>query len=79
MKQEGCGYKEWTLIKRRAFSITCFAFVDNTDLIHTSSDPNTTTTQLTAEAQEALMLSERTLRVTGGAPAPEKATGAHWK
>ena len=72
LKDEGYGYKEWTLIKQRAISITCFAFVDDTDLIHANNDREVPTERLIDEAQSALTLWENLLSCTGGALAPEK-------
>ena len=51
MRKHGFGYKEWTLIKQWAITITCFTFVDDTDLIHVNDDPDVTTNQLLVEAQ----------------------------
>ena len=39
MKKEGFGFEAWSLIRQRALAITCFAFVDDTDLIHSNNDP----------------------------------------
>ena len=72
LKKAGYGYHDWTLIRQRALSITCFAFVDDTDLIHVNNDPNVTTPQLIQEAQQALDTWEGLLRATGGDLAPEK-------
>ena len=72
MREEGFGFEAWSLIKQRALAITCFAFVDDTDLIHCNNDPEVTTQDLLKEAQEALFLWEDLIRVTGGALAPHK-------
>ena len=72
MRKAGFGFSDWTLIRDRAFTITCFAFVDDTDLIHANNDPTVSTAQLIQEAQEALNLWEGLLRASGGALAPEK-------
>jgi hypothetical protein len=72
MKKAGFGYKEWSLIRKRVIELTCFAFVDDTDIFHVSKDPNATTAELIAEAQEALTLWEGLIRATGGDLAPEK-------
>ena len=72
MKQAGFGYNVWTVIRQRAIAITCFAFVDDTTLIHTPSDPNMSTADFLVQAQEALDLWEGLLQSTGGALAPEK-------
>jgi hypothetical protein len=34
MRDEGYGYKEWTLIRGHTIQIASFAFVDDTDLVH---------------------------------------------
>jgi hypothetical protein len=72
MKKEGFGYKVWTLIRQRAITLACFAYVDDADLIHASSDRSTSTLQVLQEAQEALELWEGLIHATGGALAPEK-------
>ena len=72
MREHGYGYETWTLIRDRAVTLVCFAFVDDTDLIHAITDRSIPTTQLLAEAQEALYLWEGLLKATGGALAPEK-------
>jgi hypothetical protein len=46
--------------------------VDDTDLIHSTSDPTVEIETLLAEAQQALTLWEELLGATGGALAPEK-------
>ena len=50
----------------------CFAFVDNTDIVHATTDPHKPAETLIAEAQGALDLWEGILRTTGGDLAPEK-------
>ena len=72
LRDQGFGYKEWSLIRRRALTITCFAFVDDTDLVHATTNPTKPTATLIEEAQTALTLWEGLLRATGGALAPEK-------
>ncbi len=72
LKHHGFGYSQWTIIKQRAITITCFAFVDDTDLIHSNNDPEVSTPQLIEEAQQALNMWEGLLIATGGALAPEK-------
>jgi exonuclease III len=72
MKKEGFGYSAWTLIRQRAVTLACFAYVDDADLIHSENDRKKTTKQMMERAQEALQLWEGMLRATGGALAPEK-------
>jgi hypothetical protein len=75
MQQEGFGYKAWSLIRQRAITMVCFAFVDDTDLIHANHDRSVTTTDLLKQAQEALNLWEGLLHATGGALARKKVIG----
>lgn len=75
MKAQGFGHEEWTLIRQRAMAMTCFAFVDDTDLIRAAQDPAKPLQELLEEAQQASFLWENLLRVTGGALAPKK---SHW-
>jgi hypothetical protein len=72
MKDQGFGYAVWSLIRQRAITLVCFAFVDDTDLIHANQDRSVPTQQVLTQAQEALNLWEGLLRATGGALAPEK-------
>lgn len=72
MHQAGFGYHDWSLIRDRAISLCCFAFVDDTDIVHVNNDPLVSTEALIAEAQEALDLWAGLLRATGGNLAPEK-------
>jgi len=53
-------------------SLVCFGFIDDTDLILNSTDPDVTCNDLVATAQQALDTWERLINVTGGALAPEK-------
>ena len=52
--------------------VTCFAFVDDTDLVHVSKNPHVTTAQLIQEAQQALSKWEGLIRATDGDLAMEK-------
>ena len=72
MKEAGFGYKQWSVIKQKAIDIVCFAFVDDTDLIHANDSPDVSTEQLRQEAQQGLDLWSNLLHATGGALAPEK-------
>ena len=72
MKKAGFGYHQWSIICKRALAITCFAFVDDTDLIHCSHNPNVTSAQLIQEAQQALFKWEGLIWATGSDLAPEK-------
>jgi hypothetical protein len=72
MKKEGFGYSVWTLIRQRAITLACFAYVDDADLIHAEADRKVPTQQVLQRAQEALKLWEELLHATGGALAPEK-------
>ena len=83
----GFGYNAITPIFQRAFQITCFAFVDDTNIVHATTDPDKPSADLIQEAQTALTKWEDLLRATGGALAPEKSywyflnviqKGGHW-
>ena len=63
------------MISQQALSLVCFGFIDDTDLILNSTDPDISCQDLIASAQEALDTWERLINVTGGALAPEK---SHW-
>ena len=67
MAKKGFGYRQWTLIKQRAVTLSCFAFVDDTDLIHSVQDPSIPTQQVLAEAQQALTTWEGLIRASSGA------------
>jgi hypothetical protein len=72
MKDQGFGYSTWSLIRQRAITLVCFAFVDDTDLIHADEDRSKPTSQVIKQAQDALDLWEGLLHATGGTLAPEK-------
>ena len=72
MKAAGFGYRQWTLIKQRAISIVCMAFVDDTDSLHNNPDPSVPTSQVIQEAEQQLHTWEGLLNATGGALAPDK-------
>ena len=50
----GFGYNAITPIFQRAFQVTCFAFVDDTDIVHATTDPEKPSEDLIQEAQTAL-------------------------
>jgi len=72
MQSEGYGFDTWSVISQWAMSLVCFGFIDDTDLILNSTDPDVTCNDLVATAQQALDTWERLINVTGGALAPEK-------
>jgi len=72
MKEEGFGYQQWTLISKRAVTLTSFAFVDDTDLIHAETAHDASTEDLLISAHDALAACEGLIASTGGALAPEK-------
>lgn len=72
MKDAGFGYQAWSVISKCALTLVCFAFVDDTDLIHATRDPTQPIEALLQEAQQALWTWEGLIHTTGGALAPEK-------
>ena len=83
MKAQGFGMRDWSLIRKRVYEIGGFAFVDDTDLVHTNPDPTVSNEELIAEAQQALNTWHGLIRATGGDLAPEKGywylIDMHWK
>jgi len=72
MKAEGYGYADVLSISQYAMNLVCFAFVDDTDLVHSTFDPSLTSAELFDEAQAALLTWESLLSATGGALKPPK-------
>jgi len=72
MKEAGFGYKQWILISKQAVTLICFAFVDNTDLIHAETAHDASTDDLLISAQDALTTWEGLITSTGRALAPKK-------
>ena len=69
-------------------SFVCFAFVDDTDVVHTAKDVDTTGETVAQEMQQAIDHWEGGLKATGGALVPEKSywylndfvwTGDRWR
>jgi len=67
MKAERYGYADVSAISQHAMNLVCFAFVDDTDLVHSTFDPSLTSVELFDEAQVALLTWESLLSATGGA------------
>lgn len=72
MKEANFGYKQWTIIKQKAVQLSCFAFVDDTDLIHSTNDTSVSSEALIQESQQALNTWAGLLTASGGDLAPEK-------
>jgi hypothetical protein len=72
MQDQGFGYGAWLLIRQRAITLVCFAFVDDTNLIHANKDRSVPTQQILEQAQEAMLLWEGLVCATDGALALEK-------
>ena len=72
MVDAGFGYSDWTLIRKLAINLAAFAFVDDTDLIHTNPSPDISTDDFIQEAQQMVSTWHGLLRSTGGDLAPEK-------
>jgi len=61
MKTEGYGYTDVSAISKHAMTLVCFAFVDDTNLVHSTFDPSVTSTELFDEVQAALLTWESLL------------------
>jgi hypothetical protein len=67
MKSLGFGYSVRTALTSQMLHLLCFAFVDDTDLIHSGPSNHTKATQVLLEMQNVLDHWDGLLRATGGA------------
>lgn len=72
MYTAGHGVKMLTAISAAAISFVCFAFVDDTDIVHTGATVDTPWNQVMDQFQHAMDCWEGGLRASGGALVPEK-------
>ena len=78
LKTAGFGFNVRTVISGDSFSFVCYTFVDDSDVVHSSQDTNTThdtetgTTNLVNEMQKVVDTWEGGLRASGGALVPAK-------
>ena len=87
MYTAGHGVNMLTAISAAAISFVCFAFVDDTDIIHTGAEVDTPGEVILGQFQNAMDCWEGGLRASGGALVPEKSfwylidwswKGDHW-
>ena len=71
LKAAGFGFKVNNVMSHETFSLVCYAFVDDTDLVHSSID-NLGLDALINEMQEVVNTWEGGLRASGGALVPDK-------
>ena len=71
LKARGFGFKVTNVMSREHFSFVCYAFVDDTDLLH-SSDTDNGIEGLVEEMQAVVDTWEGGLRASGGALVPDK-------
>jgi hypothetical protein len=71
LKEAGFGFKVTNVMSHEHFSFVCYAFVDDTDLVH-SSTSDLGLTELIHEMQEVVDTWEGGLRASGGALVPDK-------
>ena len=72
LRTAGCGLKRFSAITGRLISFVCYAFVDDTDLVHAAPSPETDWTEAKEGMQTALDHWEGGLRATGGALRADK-------
>jgi hypothetical protein len=79
LKAAGFGFKVTNVLSHEQFSFVCYAFVDDTDLVHSTSVPVSYDTDVDAqvqalvqEMQEVVDTWEGGLRASGGALVPSK-------
>jgi hypothetical protein len=71
LKACGFGFQVMHILSKETFSFLCYAFMDDTDLVH-SSTADLGVKQLVSEMQEVVDTWEGGLRASGGALVPEK-------
>ena len=76
MRDEGFGTFFKSVISGDEIRLVGYAFVDDTDLIHTAKDGNNDPDEILSEAQDALTYWEGLIRATGGALSLKKS--AYW-
>jgi hypothetical protein len=88
MRTAGFSFSLLTALTVLAVSFVCYAFVDDTDLVHTAKDVHTRGPQILLEMQQAIDHWEGGLKATGGALVPLKSywylidfvwTGNSWR
>ena len=67
MRTAGFGFLFLTALTATAVSFVCYAFVDDTDVIHTARSPDVRGEVILQEMQEVVDMWEGGLRATGGA------------
>jgi hypothetical protein len=76
LKAAGFGFKVINVMSKESFSFVCFAFVDDTDLVHSSeyasNEYESEVEQLIEEMQSVVDTWEGGLRASGGALVPSK-------
>jgi len=78
MRQRGYGLSILSDLSFSALIMAGFAFVDDTDIIHSANDPHTCPFELLKQAQTALCTWEGILRATGGAIGVEDGNKDLW-
>ena len=72
MRTAGYGLNLTTALSYTLIIFMCYAFVDDTDIIHTAKEVTTSGTEVAEEIQKAIDTWEGGLRATGGALVPSK-------
>ena len=78
MRQRGYGLSILSTLSFSALVMAGFAFVDDTDIIHSANDPHTCPFEVLQQAQTALNTWEGILRATGGAIGVNDGNKAFW-
>ena len=78
MRQKGYGLSILSTLSFSALVMAGFAFVDDTDIIHSANDPHTCPFEVLQQAQTALNTWEGILRATGGAIGVNDGNKAFW-
>ena len=78
MRSKGFGFSILPALSWQALAIAAFAFVDDTDIIHSANDPYVEPNQVLSEAQRAVTTWEGILGATGGAIGANDDGKAFW-
>jgi hypothetical protein len=72
MKTAGFGFSILTALTLVSVAFICYAFVDDTDVVHVGQDVNVTGEEILVQMQEVVDHWEGGLKATGGALVPSK-------
>ena len=72
MRTAGFGFSILTALTLTCIAFNCYAFVDDTDVVHVGFDVNTSGEEILFQMQEVIDHWEGGIKATGGALVPAK-------